>query len=131
MFKLEAGQHRFTEVLVLDKPGAGGAHHEYQVKNVNPYFTATSTEAPYAVVKFQKGPVAENGVNGIFMEDLLQICRHRLQCFQSGNFACRENALALTKIEEALHWLDHRTKDRQARNVEEAARRAVAAGEGE
>lgn len=118
MLKLEAGQHRFTEVLVLDEPGAGGAHHEYQVKNVNPSFTSTSTEAPYAVVKFQKGPVAENGVNGIFMEDLLQICRHRLQCFQAGNFACRENALALTKIEEALHWLDHRTKDRQARNVE-------------
>ncbi|MDY0258665.1 MAG: hypothetical protein RBR41_03235 [Desulfovibrio sp.] len=118
MIKLQAGQHRFTIVHVLDEPGAGGAYHEYEVKNVAPNDTATSKEAPYAVVKFQKGPVTESGVNGIFMEDLLQICRHRLQCFQAGSFACRENALALTKIEEALHWLDHRTKDRQARNVE-------------
>jgi len=29
MHILEAGQHRFTTVLVLDEPGAGGAHHEY------------------------------------------------------------------------------------------------------
>ncbi len=52
------------------------------------------------------------------MEDLLQICRNRQQSFQAGDFACRENELALTKIEEALHWLDHRTKDRQACGVE-------------
>lgn len=117
MFRLEAGQHRFTKVQVLDEPGAGGAHHEYRVSAVEP--SVPDGPIPiFSEVKFQKGPVAENGVNGIFMEDLLQICRHRLQCFQAGDFACRENALALTKVEEALHWLDHRTKDRQARNVE-------------
>lgn len=117
MFRLEEGQHRFTKVQVLDKPGTGGAHHEYRVSAVE----SSVPDGPipiFSEVKFQKGPVAENGVNGIFMEDLLQICRHSLQCFQAGDFACRENALALTKIEEALHWLDHRTKDRQARNVE-------------
>lgn len=52
------------------------------------------------------------------MEDLLQIFRNRLQFFQAGDFACRENELTLTKIEEALHWLDHRTKDRQVCGVE-------------
>lgn len=117
MHILEAGQHRFTEVRCLDKPGAGGAYHEYNVVNVDHAKDGAECTV-YALVKFQKGPVAENGVNGIFMEDLLQICRHRLRCFQAGNFACRENELALTKIEEALHWLDQRTKDRQARNVE-------------
>ena len=71
-----------------------------------------------AAVNFQKGPVKETGENGIFLEDLLHICQHRLECFQAGDFACRENALALTKIQEALHWLNHRTADRQARNVE-------------
>lgn len=117
MFRLEAGQHRFTAVEVLDEPGAGGAYHNYNVVNVD-HAKEGAEYTVYALIKFQKGPVAENGVNGIFMEDLLQICRHRLQCFQAGDFACRENELALTKIEEALHWLDHRTKDRQARNVE-------------
>lgn len=114
MFRLEEGQHRFTEVIVLDEPGAGGAYHEYLVSMVG----EENQVPPFAEIKFQKGPVKENGVNGIFMEDLLQVCRHRLQCFQAGDFACRENAMALTKIEEALHWLNHRTTDRQRRGVE-------------
>lgn len=116
-FTLGAGQHRFTEVKVLDEPGSGGAYHEYHINAVKPSVEGGPVPI-FSTVKFQKGPVAESGVNGIFMEDLLQICRHRLQCFQSGDFACRENALALTKIEEALHWLNHRTADRQARGVE-------------
>ena len=115
MFILPEGQHRFTEIHVLDEPGAGGAYHQYRVCAVVP---AEHPQAIFADISFQKGPVAEAGKNGIFMEDLLEICRHRLQCFQAGNFACRENALALTKIEEALHWLNHRTADRQRRKVE-------------
>lgn len=115
MFKLEEGQHRHTSVWVIDEPGAGGAHHHYQIAmNV----TDTPGSKGFANIGFQNGPVGEVGPNGIFIEDLLHICRHRLQCFQSGDFACRENALALTKIEEALHWLDHRTLDRQRRGVE-------------
>jgi hypothetical protein len=40
--------------------------------------------------------------------------------FESLNeaFPCRENALSITKIEEAIHWQDARTKDRQRRQVE-------------
>ena len=115
MFTLPEGQHRFTEIKVLDEPGAGGAYHQYRVCAVVP---EGHPSAIFAEISFQKGPVAEAGKNGIFMEDLLGICRHRLQCFQAGDFACRENALALTKIEEALHWLNHRTADRQRRKVE-------------
>lgn len=104
--------HRFTHVHVLDEPGPGGAHHKYEVCDIE------APHAPYTTVYFQKGPVKEAGKNGIFIEDLLAICQHRLECFQAGPFACRENELALSKIQEALHWLDHRTKDRQARGVE-------------
>ena len=35
-----------------------------------------------------------------------------------GDFACRENSIAITKLEEALLWLNKRTQDRIARNVE-------------
>ena len=118
MPKLEAGQHRFTQVDVMDEPGAGGAHHAYSVALAEERRVSEHPAPVYAIIDFQKGPVKENGVNGIFMEDLLQICRHRLQCFQAGPFACRENELALTKIEESLHWLNHRTADRQTRGVE-------------
>jgi hypothetical protein len=71
----------------------------------------------FTTVKFQNGPISENGVNGCQNEDLLLIVANRLQCFQAGEFSCRENALALTKVQEALHWLDHRTADRNKRGV--------------
>lgn len=110
MRKLEIGEERFTEVYAVDEPGSGGANHEYVILK--------GKSETLSKIKFQKGPVKENDSNGCFIEDLIIICIDRLQSFQSGNFSCRENALALTKLEEALHWLDHRTKDRQRRNVE-------------
>lgn len=97
------------EVTVMDDPGAGGACHEYDVKLPSGAITRIS---------FQNGPIAESGVNGLTQEVLLAICADRLRGFQSGQFACRENALALTKIEEAQHWLHHRTMQRMARGVE-------------
>lgn len=66
------------------------------------------------------GPVKEFGVNGCHQEDLLEIVIDRLKSFQSGKFSCRENAIALTKLEEAMRWLNHRTKDRQQQGVEGA-----------
>ncbi|NOV28030.1 hypothetical protein E5S69_31585 [Cupriavidus necator] len=69
-------------------------------------------------VLFQNGPIPEVGVNGITQEVLLAIVADRLRSFQAGPFACRENALALTKIEEAQHWLQQRTIARMRRGVE-------------
>ncbi|MCK5607171.1 hypothetical protein KAR91_35130 [Candidatus Pacearchaeota archaeon] len=60
----------------------------------------------------------EHGVNGCHHEDLIAIVIDRLKSFQQGVFICRENALAITKLEEAVHWLRHRTNDRINRGVE-------------
>lgn len=109
--KLDIGTNRFAEIEVLDEAGAGGAHHVYQVVE------ALGVRL-FATINFQNGPVNEGPINGCHNEDLLAIVIHRLQCFQSGAYACRENALALTKLEEALHWLNHRTQARQKRGVE-------------
>jgi hypothetical protein len=51
-------------------------------------------------------------------EALLAIQIDRLRSFQSGKFACRENAIALTHLEEAMMWLNKRTENRLARGVE-------------
>ena len=112
-------------VEVTDEPGAGGANHRYEIIGFN---TATNPsradakgyEASYsrALILFQNGPIAEAGVNGITQEVLLEIVADRLRSFQAGPFACRENALALTKIEEAQHWLQQRTLARMRRGVE-------------
>ncbi|SFF76972.1 hypothetical protein [Methylobacterium sp. yr596] len=109
-------------IEVLDEPGSGGANHLYEVSGFD-YATNASAgphhvEGSALVVLFQNGPIAEAGVNGVTQEVLLAIVIDRLRSFQRGPYACRENALALTKIEEAQHWLLARTRDRMAKGVE-------------
>ena len=71
-----------------------------------------------AKIHFQEGPVKENGVNGVYNEDLLVMVIRRLQGFQESEYKCRENAMAITKLEEALLWLRKRTMGRENRGVE-------------
>jgi hypothetical protein len=70
------------------------------------------------IIDFQEGPIKEKGVNGVANEDLLVMVLTRLEGFQNSEFRCRENALAITAIEEALLWLRKRTLGREKRGVE-------------
>ena len=100
-------------VLVKDEPGPGNGCHAYEV------VIATEDSSPFhETFNFQKGPVKQVGINGIQNEHLIAMVIHRLQGFQSGPYSCRENALALTKLQEAMHWMEARTKDRTTRGVE-------------
>lgn len=74
--------------------------------------------SPLAEIHFQEGPIKECGVNGVNNEDLIAMVICRLQGFQDSEFNCRENAMAITKLEESLMWLRKRTNDREARGVE-------------
>ena len=73
-------------------------------------------------IAWQEGPLGSGAErkepNGAFVEDVLFAALQRIQYYQDGKFKCRENALAITKIEEALHWLNARTEDRELRGVE-------------
>ena len=55
--------------------------------------------------------------NGVLDTEILQALIDRLQGFQKGPMGCRETALAITNLEQAIHWLQHRQLDRQARAV--------------
>lgn len=108
-----------------DEPGPGGANHLYVVSGFNtqtnpsdPFTDRHGKPAEYATILFQHGPIKEVGINGITHEALLAIVVDRLRSFQAGPFACRENALALTKLEEAMHWLQQRTLRRMRAGVE-------------
>lgn len=103
-------------ITVRDEPGAGGASHVYEVSGWSQ--PGAPEGACYTVLNFQNGPINKAGVNGLTQEVLLAIVADRLRSFQAGPFACRENALALTKIEEAQHWLHSRTLARMQRGVE-------------
>lgn len=110
------GLNNALVIEVADEPGAGGACHEYRVGIVRVGQVDAVRTLQY--IKFQNGPIRESGPNGISNEALLAIVADRLEGFQSGQYACRENAIALTKIQLAMHWLHHRTRDRVQRGVE-------------
>lgn len=113
------GCNEGLKVAALDEPGSGGANHHYRMEFNDPKWGPDPTSMRQVVeLYFQNGPIAEVGTNGVTHEALLAIIIDRLQAFQAGKFACRENALALTKLEEAMHWLKHRTEKRLARGVE-------------
>lgn len=111
--KLSTIQKRenLNAVYALDEAGCGGACHEYKIApNESEYLSQN--------ISFQHGPRKDpDSIQGVLDTDLLEIVRDRLKGFQSGEFACRENACALTHIEEALMWMNRRVEDRIERRV--------------
>ena len=112
------GLNDALKINVIDEPGQGGACHEYDIFIDESLETRQNDKTVHVRISFQNGPIKEAGVNGISGEALLAIVIDRLRCFQAGEFKCRENAVALTKLEESLMWLQKRTRDRLARGVE-------------
>ena len=103
---------KYTKVFCEDKENQQyGAPHHFEGRKAE-------TGEVLQTVDFQCGPIKECGVNGLNNEDLLLMVLTRLNAFQDTEFKCRENALAITKIEESLMWLRKRTTEREMRNVE-------------
>lgn len=73
-------------------------------------------------IQWQDGPLGrfpnKREPNGAFVEGVIRAALERIEFYQQSKFKCRENALAITKLEEALHWLNHRTAEREFRQVE-------------
>lgn len=124
--KLKTAQtNACAEALVVHavgEPGSGGASHLYRITGFNtesnpscPFQDLHGEPAQHSTVLFQNGPIKEAGVNGVTHEVLLEILIDRMRCFQ---YCCRENGLALTKLEEALMWLNARTTRRFEQGVE-------------
>lgn len=114
-----------NDVFALDDPGPGGAHHLYEVVKLNTGRICeeddtfrTRPENMLLTVQMQEGPRnSPDAIHGVLDTDLLEIVRDRLTAFQAGPYACRENACALTHIEEALLWMNKRVEDRITRGV--------------
>lgn len=107
------GLNEAIRVFALDARGPGGANHEYVV-NVPLSETVTAN----TLIKFQKGGIAEAGVNGLSNEALLAIVEDRLRGFASGPFGSEHNTAALNLVSAALSRLKKRTEERLARGVE-------------
>ena len=83
----------------------------------NPY--GGTVRGPGLDIVWQKGPLAPGDEpNGAFVQSVIQAAIQRLEYYQGSKFRCRENALALAKLEEAMHWLDSRTASRASAGLE-------------
>ena len=67
--------------------------------------------------KQQASPTLQTVKDGTTNEEVLAVLIDRMY-FLQNKMASRENALVITKLEECLMWLNKRTADRKARNVE-------------
>ena len=119
-------------ITALDEPGSGGANHKYNVIGQAENIPGIGPRAFGAMLRFQNGPIEKpEDMNGITNEALLAVVIDRMRGFQfqrkddgsydearRGLYACKENACALTHMEEALMWLQKRTLDRMKRGVE-------------
>ena len=77
-------------------------------------------QPPRFAIKWQDGPHdRESGEppNGAFVEDVLEVCKKRLEFYQNSGFECVENNNALNHIERAINELNRRRDDREARGV--------------
>jgi hypothetical protein len=73
------------------------------------------------LIEWQNGPLTTTSPTGAFVEGVILAAIGRLQFYQTASnkrFACRENAIAITKLEEALMWCEERTRGREERGVE-------------
>jgi hypothetical protein len=105
---------RHVEIALREQAKKNNLVEEFIVIN-NP----EDVKGVVPVVSFaiQSDPIGEVGVNGVQATDMLEYVKHLFQSL-NATFPCRENSLTITKIEEALHWQEARTKDRELRKVE-------------
>ena len=104
--------HAPVNVSAVDAPDpdAGNACHHYVIQYGGP--------GDVCHIQFQHGARGTPGSSpGIFDDALLAIVQHRLEGFQSGSFACGENADALGAVKEAREALAVRVAARMKQNV--------------
>ncbi len=55
---------------------------------------------------------------GMFTETLIQTAKQYLESVNVGVMATRETSMVITKLDEALMWIDKRANDRKLREVQ-------------
>lgn len=89
-------------------------------ENGNP--TGGSVQSVGLAIDWQNGPLGrgaeKKAPTGAFTEDVILAAIQRVRFYQDGPFRCRENALVITHLEEALHWCQARHDEREARQVQ-------------
>ena len=97
---------------------SGSMDYEWFEKDIRPNkFIYVRNDKNSLSFTIQNGPIKEVGLNGCQVTDVVAVAKHIIEQLQK-KFPCRENAMTITKLDEALMWQNKRTADREARNVE-------------
>ena len=100
--------------ITCDAPDASGAPHLYVLTIQGP----DGVDVEVGRLQFQKGPRLDPASTpGLTEAAVMTVLMDRLRGFQEGPFKCRENALTLTKLEEAHLWSGARARERHRRGV--------------
>lgn len=75
-------------------------------------------DGPRGIEQTADHPAGIAPPNGAFVEDVIWAAIQRLEFFNESKYRCRENSLAITKLEEALFILKDRQLSRSDRGVE-------------
>lgn len=79
--------------------------------------TSIQQPNPYINIKFQTGLV-DGKPNGAQIEEVINVLINRLEQFQAGPLACRENAKTIAYLIQARQWQVERTCKRISQKVE-------------
>lgn len=97
---------------------SGSMDYKWFEKDIRPNnFVYVRNDKNSISFTIQNGPIKENGINGCQVDTLIEAAKIIVEGLNTY-FPCRENSLAITKLDEALMWLGARNKDRENRNVE-------------
>jgi hypothetical protein len=72
-------------------------------------------------VNFCKGNREDESVfrqTGVFTETLIQVAKEYLEEVNQGELSTKETSMAITKLDDALVWINKRAEDRKARNIQ-------------
>ena len=80
----------------------------------DPFISVTAESVTF---RMQRGPIKEVGVNGCQIDDMVKFVAETVRAL-NAKFPCRENSVAITKLDEAMLWFEARRLDRVARGTE-------------
>ena len=101
---------------------SGQIDYKWFEKDIRPnHFIYERSDVNSLTFTMQTGPIKEVGINGCQVDTLIHAAKAIIEKL-NDKLPCRENALVITKLDEAIQWLDHRTRDREKRDVEGTSR---------
>ena len=97
---------------------SGAMDYKWFEKEIRPHhFIYIRHDVNSISFTIQNGPIKEAGLNGCQLDTLIETAKIMLEGL-NDKFPCRENSVALTKLDEALMWLLQRKSNREKRGVE-------------